>query len=111
MANRPELQNKGTGLHKSPTTGAAQGPGTSHKGISREIKTAKHNEAAERNSRTAPDRTRQFWRDRGFKRQSQAASLVTSTVSDVNEQAKIHKQRAEDWPLVTEDLGLSSERR
>lgn len=105
MPNRPELQNKGTGFHKNPLNGQSQGPGTSHKGISREIRAAKREEAEERNADTPFDRKRSYWRERGFIRQSQAASLVTTTVADINAQAKIHKQRAEDWPLLTEDLG------
>lgn len=100
MSNRPELQNKGKGLSKSPTTGKAQGPGTSHKGISRQIRENKRTEAEERNSNTPEDRTRAFWKARGFSRQSQAARLVTSTVAEINSLAAANHQRSEDWPMV-----------
>lgn len=104
MPNRIELQNKGKGYSKNPTTGKSQGPGTTHKGIAREIREAKRTEAETRNADTVTDKRRSFWRERGFTRQSQAASLVTRTVSEVNEQAKIHKQRSEDWPMIKNEI-------
>lgn len=100
MAHRMELQNKGQGYRKNPSTGEAMGPGTSHKGVSRTIKANKRTEAEERNEKTVPDKRRAFWRERGFNRQSQAAALVAGTVADVNTRAKEQRQRAEDWPLL-----------
>jgi len=92
MANRLEHQRSSESLHSS------------HKGVSRTIRANKRTEAEIRNESTEPDKRRSFWRERGFSRQSQAASLVTSTVSEINEQAMIKKQRSADWPLVP-DLG------
>jgi hypothetical protein len=74
------------------------------KGSARLVRTAKREEAETRNSRTAPDKRRQYWRDRGFIRQSQAANLVASTVADCNERAKDNRQRSEDWPLLPEEV-------
>jgi hypothetical protein len=104
MPNRFELQDKGQGFRKNPLTGHSIGPGTSHKGISRAIRDHKHSEAETRNANTAPDRKRSFWRERGFTRQSQAANLVAGTVAEVNEQARIHKQRSADWSLLPEEM-------
>jgi hypothetical protein len=83
MANRSELQ--GTNFHK---------------GIARVIRANKRMEADVRNSVSAPDRRRAFWRERGFTRQSHARQVIYGTVADINAQAITHKQRAEDWPLA-----------
>jgi hypothetical protein len=89
MPNRPELKTATDSFDRV----------VSHKGIARVIRENKRTEAEIRNQATVPDKRRSFWRERGFTRQSQAASLVTSTVSEVNQQAKINKQRSEDWPI------------
>jgi hypothetical protein len=104
MPNRPEVQNKGQGYRKNPNTGQAMGPGTSHKGVSRQIRENKRTEAEIRNEHTDPYKRRSFWREYGFTRQSQAANIVTSTVCDVNQQAAANKQRAKDWPMVKDEL-------
>lgn len=92
MANRSEHQR------------SFESPNSFHKGIMREVRLAKRQEAEERNSHTAPDKRRAFWRDRGFARQSQAASLVKGTVLEINTKAKEQKQRSADWPLLPEGL-------
>lgn len=74
------------------------------KGSARLVRLAKREEAETRNSHTAPDKRRSYWRELGFTRQSQAASLVASTVAECNERAKDNKQRSEDWPLLPEEV-------
>lgn len=81
----------------------------------REVQIAKHAEAVERNQYTVPDKRRAFWRERGFTRQSQAASLIKGVVVLTNAQAKERKQRSADWPLIPEEItnavrGQSEER-
>jgi hypothetical protein len=73
------------------------------KGIMRNIRETKRAEAEERNQHTVPDKRRAFWRERGFSRQSQAAATIKGVVILTNEQAKIHKQRSQDWPMINED--------
>jgi hypothetical protein len=87
MANRPELQNE---LH--------------HRGIRREIRNAKRAEAEERSKHTAPVNCRAYWKERGFRRESDARRTVWDTVFDINEQAATHKQRSADWPLVPDEV-------
>lgn len=95
MPNRPEFQ-----------VSYPRANGALNKGVARLVRANKRAEAEERNENTVADKRRGFWRERGFSRQSQAASLVTSTVASVNEQAKIHKQRSEDWPLIKDEFDL-----
>jgi hypothetical protein len=95
MPNRKEY-------HRNPDADRRE----SHKGIARQIKVAKRIEAELRNEETVPDKRRSFWRERGFSRQSQAASLIKGVVVLTNAQAKEHKQRSEDWPLLPPELGV-----
>lgn len=71
--NRPEVQNKGDGSYKHPSTGASTNPAghTSHKGIMRGIRAAKQEEAEERNANTFPRNRRSHARKQGFARNSQ----------------------------------------
>ena len=98
MANRPEHQRSFESNHSS------------HRGVMRQIRANKRNEAELRNEESAPDKRRSYWRALGFDRQSHCARTIKETVADVNTQAKDNKQRSQDWPLVTADLrtGLSS---
>jgi hypothetical protein len=75
----------------------------------RQIRDSKRTEAELRNEDTVPDKRRSFWRERGFIRQSQAASVIKGVVILTNEQAKIHKQRSEDWPLIKDELADRAE--
>lgn len=74
------------------------------KGSARKVKLYKRAEAEDRNARTPDSKRRSYWRSLGFKRQSHAERLVLNTVTDVNERAKIHKQRSEDWPILPEEI-------
>lgn len=62
--NRPEVQNKGRGSRKHPSTGQRYAPTgtTSHKGIMREIRINKRAEAEARSAQTMPERRRAFRR-------------------------------------------------
>jgi len=82
MPNRIELQDKGQGYHKDQYSGKAQGPGTSHKGISRTIRNAKRQEAEARNSHTHPDNRRVHWKAQGFARKSEAARIIRQAVAE-----------------------------
>jgi hypothetical protein len=90
MPNRPEFQ----------ITYPKAAKGALNKGVLRTVRANKRAEAEERNTHTVPDKRRAFWRERGFNRQSHAASVIKGVVVLTNEQAKIHKQRSEDWPMV-----------
>lgn len=78
MPNRIELQNKGKGRSKNPTTGFSQGPGTSHAGISRSIRATKREEAEERNRKTPLHRRRSAARELGGTRFSTVPTLILS---------------------------------
>lgn len=79
-----------------------------NKGAARIVRLNKRMEAEERNQQTVPDKRRAFWKERGFIRQSHAASVIKNVVVLTNAQAKQLKQRSEDWPLIAEDLHLNS---
>lgn len=74
------------------------------KGDARKVRFEKREEAEARNAKSPDNKRRSYWRGLGFRRQSEAARTVKSVVTDINEQAKAHKQRSEDWPLVIEEF-------
>lgn len=72
MANRPEFQR-----HVD-----ADGRKLYRKGLRRQVRATKRMEADVRNSVSAPDKRRSFWRERGFSRQSEAARIVRGAVAE-----------------------------
>lgn len=98
MPNRPEYQINYPRAAK----------GALNKGVLRTVRANKRAEAEERNANTVPDKRRAFWRERGFTRQSHAASVIKGVVVLTNQQAKERKQRSEDWPTVSNDLATEN---
>lgn len=73
------------------------------KGDVRRARFEKRQEAEERNLKSPDSKRRSYWRGLGFRRESDAARTVKSVVTEVNDQAKIKKQRSADWPLINEE--------
>lgn len=96
MPNRSELDEQEDNL----------GRRVSHKGIMRLIRQRKREEAEERNRNSAPDSRRQFWRDRGFSRKSDAVKIIKQTVSDANKIANVIREKSgmHDWATLPEAL-------
>lgn len=74
MPNRSEFQIQHDSL----------GRRISNKGVRHAVRFAKRVEAEERNSHTAPDKRRSYWRERGFTRESHAAAVVRNAVAEGN---------------------------